>query len=238
MKKAVFIVIILLVCHHCFSQEETQQKKPFTYSVGLSYNQIWLQGNCYGTDEYGAVSSSPFNWGVSSFFSIRKNRWAFCFGCSYMSFSRNQKYSETRFFVDKWQDASLASTIGFRFTGERQRISVTPFLGVDLSYLINYEKDETWDFRIKHYNIDQLDARDYHHYTINGSTGSFPLGLALLGGIGVSCPVTKHLEIGLSYYLKFKIINNIRNDGNPHYPDITSPILYHDANIGVSYRIN
>lgn len=233
MKKPVFILIILLVCCHCFGQEKEQQKRTFTYSAGLAYNQIWLQGNCYGTDEYGAVSSSPFNWGVSPFFSIQKNRWVFGFSCSYLSFSRNKKYSETRFLKDKWQEANLASTVGYRVTGERQLIKVTPFLGIDLSYLINYEKEVTMGDWTRHYNTDQLGARNPYGVI------SYYLGIGLLGGINVSCPVTKQFEIGASYCLKFKILNNIRNDSNPHYPfDITSPVLYHNASIGVSYRFN
>ena len=233
MKKPLSIIIVLLLAIHCFGQEKEQQKKPFTYSAGIAYHQIWLQSNCYGTNEYGAVSSSPFNWGVSPFFSMRKNRWEFGFSCSYLSFSRTQKYSETHFSIDKWQEVNLASTVGFRVTGERQLINVTPFLGIDLSYLINYEKDVTMGTWARHYNTDELGARN--------PTGviSYYLGIGLLGGINVSCPVTKHFEIGLSYCLKFKILNNIRNDSNPHYPfDITSPVLYHNASIGVAYRFN
>ncbi len=232
MKKTLSIITVLLLAIHCFGQEKEQTEKAITFSVGFAYNQIWLQGNLYGADEYG-VSSSPFNWGVSPFFSMRKNRWTFNFGCSYMSFSRNYRYSETHFYVDKWQEASLASTVGVRVTGERQLINVTPFWGLDMSFLFNYEKDVTMGTWARHYNTDELGARNPYGVI------SYYLGIGLLGGINVSCPVTKHFEIGLSYCLKFKILNNIRNDSNPHYPfDITSPVLYNNASIGVAYRFN
>lgn len=233
MKKPLFIIILLIGCH-CFGQDKEQQKTAFKYSAGLAYSQIWLQSNLYGADEYG-VSSSPFNLGVSPFFSMRKNRWEFRFGCSYLSFSRNYRYSETRFYVDKWQEASLASTVGFRVTSERQLISVTPFLGVDLSYLLNYEKDVTWGGTSTwHYNTAQLGAR-YADYNMTWS----PFGIGILGGIDVSYPIAKQFEIGLSYCAKFKVKNDIRNDSNPHFPfDVTAPVLYHNASIGVSYRFN
>ena len=229
MKKTFIITLLAMALSTAFAQNG---EKAITFSVGLAYNQIWLQGNLYGADEYG-VSSSPFNWGVSPFFSMRKNRWEFGFSCSYLSFSRTQKYTETHFSIDKWQEANLASTVGFRVTGERQLINVTPFLGIDLSYLINYEKDVTMGTWARHYNTDELGARNPYGVI------SYYLGIGLLGGINVSCPVTKHFEIGLSYCLKFKILNNIRNDSNPHYPfDITSPVLYNNASIGVAYRFN
>ena len=229
MKKTFIITLLAMALSTAFAQNG---EKAITFSVGLAYNQIWLQGNLYGADEYG-VSSSPFNWGVSPFFSMRKNRWEFGFSCSYLSFSRTQKYSETHFSIDKWQEANLASTVGFRVTGERQLINVTPFLGIDLSYLINYEKDVTMGTWARHYNTDELGARNPYGVI------SYYLGIGLLGGINVSCPVTKHFEIGLSYCLTFKILNNIRNDSNPHYPfDITSPVLYNNASIGVAYRFN
>ena len=229
MKKTFIITLLAMALSTAFAQNG---EKAITFSVGLAYNQIWLQGNLYGADEYG-VSSSPVNWGVSPFFSMRKNRWEFGFSCSYLSFSRTQKYSETHFSIDKWQEANLASTVGFRVTGERQLINVTPFLGIDLSYLINYEKDVTMGTWARHYNTDELGARNPYGVI------SYYLGIGLLGGINVSCPVTKHFEIGLSYCLKFKILNNIRNDSNPHYPfDITSPVLYNNASIGVAYRFN
>ena len=231
MKKPLSIIIVLLLACHCFGQENEQPKNAFTYSAGLAYNQIWLQSNMYGVTEY-AVFTSPYNWGISPFFSMRKNRWDFSYGCSYMSFSRKQQYSKTRIFIDKWQEASLASTVGFRVTGERSLINVTPFLGIDLSYLINYEKIVTIGTWIGHYNDDQLAARVTDYFFT-----SF-LGLGLLGGIGVLCPIAKQFEIGISYCLKFKILNNIRNDSNPHFQSITSPVIYHTANIGVSYRFD
>ena len=230
MKKPLSIIIVLLLACHCFGQEKEQQKSAFTYSAGLAYNQIWLQSNLYGADEYG-VSSSPFNWGVSPFFSMQKNRWKFNFSCSYQSLSRNYRYSETRFYVDKWQEASIASTVGFRVTGEHSPITVTPFLGFDLSYLINYEKDVTMGSLTRHYNTEEIWAR-------NNGFFSYYLGLGLLGGIRVSYIIAKHFEIGLSYCMKLKIINNLRGS-NPHYPaDITRPTLYHNASIGISYRFN
>lgn len=237
MKKPLSIIIVLLLAIHCFGQEKEQQKKPFTYSAGIAYHQIWLQSNCYGTNEYGAVSSSPFNWGVSPFFSMRKNRWEFGFSCSYLSFSRTQKYSETHFSIDKWQEANLASTVGFRVTGERQLINVTPFLGIDLSYLINYEKDVTMGTSTRHYNTDELEARNYHDIYVWNDI-PIPFGLDVLGGINVSCPIAKHFEIGISYCMKFKIINDIRNFTTAHNISITSPVLYHNASIGVAYRFN
>lgn len=237
MKKPLFIIIVLLLAIHCFGQEKEQQKKTFTYSAGIAYNQIWLQGNCYGTDEYGAVSSSPFNWGISPFFSMQKNRWTYSFSCSYISFSRTQKYSESRFSIDKWQEASLAFAAGFRVTGERQLINVTPFLGVDLSYLINYEKDVTMGSWTRHYNTDELEARNYHD-THAWNDIPIPFGLDILGGIDVSCPIAKHFEIGISYCMKFKIINDIRNYTTALNIFITNPVLYHNASIGVAYRFN
>ena len=237
MKKPLSIIIVLLLACHCFGQEKEQQKSAFKYSAGLAYNQIWLQSNMYGADEYG-VSSSPFNWGVSPFFSMQKNRWKFNFSCSYQSLSRNYRYSETRFYVDKWQEASLASTIGFRVTGEHSIISVTPFLGFDLSYLINYEKTRTYGgSHTRHYNTDELCARRNQNYSVGWGI-PIPFGISLLGGIGVSCPIAKHFEIGISYNIKFKIINDIRNTSLPRVESITSPVLYHMANIGVSYRFN
>ena len=230
MKKPLFIIILLIGCH-CFGQDKEQQKTAFKYSAGLAYSQIWLQSTLYGANEY-SVFSSPFNWGVSPFFSLEKNRWKFNISCSYLSFSRNEQFSETRILQDKWQEASLASTVGFRVTGERSLINVTPFLGIDLSYLINYEKIVTNGTWIGHYNDDQLAARVTDYFFT-----SF-LGLGLLGGIGVSCPIAKQFEIGISYCLKFKILNNIRNDSNPHFQSITSPVIYHTANIGFSYRFN
>ena len=232
MKKPLSIIIVLLLACHCFGQEKEQQKSAFTYSAGLAYNQIWLQSNLYGADEY-AVFSSPFNWGVSPFFSMQKNRWKFGFSCSYQSFSRNELFSETRFLLDKWQEASLASTVGLQILGEHSPINVTPFLGFDLCSLINYEKTVTYGTLTKHYNTKELGARNPYNFF------SYYLGLGLLGGINVSCPITKHLEIGLSYCFKYKIVNNIRSDHNPHYPSyVTSPIRYHNASIGISYRFN
>lgn len=233
MRKPVLIIMAFLICCQCLGQEKEQQKSAIKYSAGIAYNQIWLQSNCYGTDEYGTVSSSPFNWGVSPFFSIRNNRWEFGFSCSYLSFSRTQKYPKTSFSIDKWQEANLASTVGFRMTGERQLINVTPFLGVDLSYLINYEKDVNTGTWARHYNTDELGARNPYSDIL------YYLGIGLLGGLNVSCPVTKHFEIRASYCFKFKVLNNIRNDSNPHYPfSITSPVFYHNASIGVAYRFN
>lgn len=237
MKKPLSIIIVLLLACHCFGQEKEQQKSAFTYSAGLAYNQIWLQSNLYGADEYG-VSSSPFNWGISPFFSMQKNRWKFGFSCSYQSLSRNYRYSETRFYVDKWQELCIASTVGFRLTGEHSIISVTPFLGFDLSYLINYEKTRTYGgSHTRHYNTDELCARRNHNYSV-GHEIPIPFGISLLGGIGISCPITKHFDIGLSYCAKFKVINDIRNCSLPDYPSITSPKFYHNASIGVSYRFN
>ena len=234
MKKTLSIIIVLLLAFHCYGQEKEQTKKAITYNVGIAYNQIWLPSFFYGPDEFG-TSSSPFNWGVSPFFSMQKNRWTFNFGCSYMSLLRNYRYSKTRYYVDKWQEASLASTVGFRVTGERQRINITPFLGVDLSYLINYEKDVTWGgTSTTHYNTDQLGAR-FSDYNVTW----MPFGLGILGGIVVSYPITKHFEIGLSYCMKFKVKNDIRGDLNPHFPYyVTSPVFYHNASIGVAYRFN
>lgn len=233
MKKPILIILIIFLFYDCLGQEKKMPQNSFTYSIGLSYNQIWLQSNLYGTDEYGAVSSSPFNWGITPCFSMEIKRWNCFFSCSYLSFSRKTQYSKTRILHDKWQEACLASAVGFRVTGEHSLINVTPFLGLDLSCLINYEKDITFGFYTWHYNTEQLGARNpcegFSHY----------LGLGLFGGISVSCPIAKHFEIGLSYCVKFKIINNIRNDSNPHYPaSITSPVLYHTANIGFSYRFN
>lgn len=241
MKKTVFIFIILLVCCHCFGQEKAQPKSTFKYSAGIAYNQIWLQGNCYGTNEYGAVSSSPFNWGITPYFSMSKGKLMLSFGLNYLSFSRRKDFftddNKPSYDLDKWQEASLSSTVGFQVTGEHLWIKVTPFLGVDLSYLINYEKDVTMGSGIRHYNTDQLEARDYHD-THWWNDIPIPFGLDILGGINVSCPIARHFEIGISYCLKFKIINDIRNFTTAHNPDITSPVLYHNASIGVSYRFN
>ena len=243
MKKPLSIIIVFLLAYHCFGQEKEQPKSAFTYSVGLSYNQIWLQSNLYGTDEYG-VSSSPFNWGITPCFIMAKGRFVLSFGINFSSCARKKEaFTEKPYYYhDKWQEASLASTVGFRVTGEHSLISVVPFLGFDLSYLINYEKTESYDSRTWHYNTNQLDARDYHFHVINGSTVStvlsFPFGLGLNGGINVSYPIAKHFDIGLSYNIKFKIIKGIRSDNNPHYPKITSPVFYHNASIGVSYRFN
>ena len=242
MKKPVLIVIILLMGCHCFGQEKKPQR-AFTYSAGLAYNQIWLQSNLYGTDEYGILSSSPFNWGITPYFSMAKGRLVLSSGINYSSCSRTQEYDSDvtlhSVLQDKWQEACLAFAAGFRVTGERQKISVTPFLGFDFSYLINYEKtisyySGSWT---RHFDTDQLAARDYHdsHWSFDIS---IPFGISLLGGIGVSCPIAKHFELGVSYCLKFKILNDIRNDGNPHYQPITSPVFYHNANIGVAYRFN
>ncbi len=232
MKKPLSIIIVLLLACHCFGQENEQPKSAFTYSAGIAYNQIWLQSTLYGADEY-AVFSSPFNWGVSPFFSLEKNRWKFNISCSYLSFSRNEQFSETRILQDKWQEACLAPTVGFRITGEHSLISVVPFLGFDLCSLINYEKTVTYGTWTRHYNTKELGARNPYNFF------SYYLGIGLLGGINVSCPITKHFEITLSYCFKYKIVNNIRSDHNPHYPSyVTSPIRYHNANIGVSYRFN
>ena len=237
MKKPLSIIIVFLLACHCFGQEKEQQKSAFKYSAGLAYNQIWLQSNLYGADEYG-VSSSPFNWGVSPFFSMQKNRWKFNFSCSYQSLSRNYRYSETRFYVDKWQEASIASTVGFRVTGEHSIISVTPFLGFDLSYLINYEKNRTYGGSYtRHYDTDELCARRNHNYSV-GHEIPIPFGISLLGGIDISCPLAKRFEIVLSYNVKYKMINDIRNTSLPRVEPITSPVLYHNASIGVSYRFN
>ena len=135
MKKPLSIIIVLLLACHCFGQENEQPKNAFTYSAGLAYNQIWLQSTLYGADEY-AVFSSPFNWGVSPFFSLEINRWKFNISCSYLSFSRNEQFSETRILQDKWQEACLAPTVGFRITGKHSLISVVPFLGFDLWELL------------------------------------------------------------------------------------------------------
>ena len=232
MKKLVSIIIILFIGHFCFGQAEEKNEIALTYSVGLAYNQIWLQSTLYGANEY-SVFSSPFNWGVSPFFSLEKNRWKFNISCSYLSFSRNEQFSETRILQDKWQEASLASTVGFRLTGEHSLINVTPFLGFDLCSLINYEKTVTYGTWTRHYNTKELGARDPYHFF------SYYLGIGLLGGINVSYPIAKRFEIGLSYCFKYKIVNNIRSDHNPHYAwYVTSPIRYHNASIGVSYRFN
>lgn len=229
MKKPIFTVFIVLFCCHCFGQEKEYPKSVFSYSIGLAYNQIWLQSYMYGTDEYGVVSSSPFNWGITPSFSMEMKRWRFSIGCSYLSFSRKKQYSQTQCFHDKWQEASLALAVGYRVTGRHSLLSVSPFLGIDLSYLINYETTKTYGSNTTHYNTEQIGARDYSNY----------LGFGLLGGISVSYPITKHFEIGLSYCIKYKIINNIRNDSNPHYPSsVTSPIFYHNAIIGFSYRFS
>lgn len=236
MKKPLSIIIILLIGFSCIGQEKEQSKRAFTYSVGLAYNQVWLPSYMYGANEY-STWSSPYNWGISPFFSMRKNRWEFSFSCSYMSFSRKEQFSETRFLIDNWQEASLASALGFRVTGEHSLIKVTPFLGLDLSYLINYNKvityggSHTW-----HYNTDQLGARYSDYYSL---PLQFPLGIGLLGRVDVSCPIAKHFEVGFSYCFKFKIHNDIRSDHNPHFPAyVTSPRFYHNASIGVEYCLN
>ena len=240
MKKTLSIIVVLLLACHCFSQEKEQQKSAFKYSVGLAYNQIWLQSNLYGADEYG-VSSSPFNWGITPYFSMAKGRLVLSSGINYSSCSRTKKYYsdyfETLIHQDKWKETSLISSVGFRVTSEHSFLKVTTFLGIDLSYLINYEKTVITDIRTKHYNTDELWARNCHD-TYVWNDVPIPLGLDLLCGINVSCPIAKHFDIGISYFMKFKIINNIRNFHDAHYPDITSPVFYHTANIGVSYRFN
>lgn len=243
MKITVFVAVILLIGCRCFGQEKERSKNAFTYSAGIAYNQIWLQSNLYGTDEYGILSSSPFNWGITPYFSMAKGRLVLSSGINYSSCSRTQEYDSDITFhsieQDMWQEASLTFAAGFRVTGERQRINVTPFLGFDFSYLINYEKTLSYysGAWTRHFDTDQLDARDYHdlHWSFDIS---IPFGISLLGGIGVACPIAKHFELGVYYCLKFKILNDIRNDGNPHFQPITSPVLYHNANIGVSYRFN
>jgi hypothetical protein len=237
MKKTLSIIIVLLFACHCFGQEKEQQKKPFTYSAGVAYNQIWLQGNCYGTDEYGIVSSSPYNWGLTSYFSMYKGRHMLFSGINYSSCCRIKERSSAYYERDKWQEASLAFAAGFRVTDEHLWINVTPFLGFDFSYLINYEKDMTMGSGIKHFNTDELCARRNHNYSV-GNEIPIPFGISLLGGIGIACPIAKHFEIGLSYGIKFKIINDIRNTTLARVESITSPILYHNASIGVSYRFN
>ena len=227
MKRTVFVALILLVCCRCFGQS----KESFTYSVGVAYSQIWLPSYCYGTNEYG-VSSSPFNWGVTPYFSVTKGRFVQSYGIGFSSCSRTKEYSSARHNQDKWQEANAVFAVGFRVTGEHSPISVTPFLGMDLSYLINYEKTfyGTW---ITHYNTDQLGARITDYFF------TYFFGLGLLGGIGVSCPIAKQFEIGLSYCFKFKILNNIRDTSYPTLPiDNTSPHFFHTANIGFSYRFN
>ena len=234
MKKSIIIIIIFFLCYDSFGQEKGVSSDPIIYGVGLSYNQIWLQSNLYGIDETdGSVSSSPFNWGITPCFSIGINRWHYIVSCSYLSFSRKTQYSKTRVLQDKWQEASLASAVGFRVTGERSLIKIMPYLGLDLTYLINYEKDIAFGSYTMHYDTEQLGARNPY------GGFSYYFGLGLFGGISVSYPIAKHFEIGLSYCAKFKLINNIRNDSNPHYPaSITSPVLYHNANIGFLYYIN
>jgi len=157
MKKTFLIIIIIFLACHCFGQEKEKTNSAFTYSVGLSYNQIWL--SCYGTEEYyGAVSSSPFNWGITPYFSMAKGRLVLYSGINYSSCSRKQEYdsyvTSHSIIQDKWQEASLTFIVGYRVTGERQRIS------------------------------------------------------------------------------------DIRSDHNPHYQEITSPVFYHNASIGVAYCFN
>lgn len=236
MKNIVLIIIILMGCQ-CFGQGAEQQKKPFTYSVGLAYSQIWLQRYCYATDEYG-VSSSPFNWGVTPYFSMSKGRLVLSAGLNCSSFTRKKdyfsEYDKPSYYIDKWQEASLAMAIGLRITDEHRWISVTPFLGFDLSYLINYEKIVNTYNATRHYNTHELGAR-YSDYYMTW----MPFGVGLLGGIGISFPIAKHFEIGLTYNMKFKIKNDIRSDHNPHFPEyVTSPYYYHNVNIGISYRFN
>ncbi len=238
MKKPLSIIVVLLLACHCFSQEKEQQISAFKYSAGLAYNQIWLQRYCYATDEYG-VSSSPFNWSVTPYFTMAKGRLVLSSGINFSSCNRRKEgFTEIpNYYYDKWQEVSLASTVGFRVTGEHSLISVIPFLGFDLGYLINYERTVTYDSRTWHYNTDELCARRNHNYSV-GHEIPIPFGISLLGGIGISCPITKHFDIGLSYCAKFKVINDIRNCSLPDYPSITSPKFYHNASIGVSYRFN
>lgn len=240
MKITVFVAVILLIGCRCFGQEKERSKSAFTYSAGIAYNQIRLQRNCYAADEYG-VSSSPFNWGVTPYFSVTKNRLSRFYGINFTSCSRRKDYfselfsvySEKHINLDKWQEADVVFAVGYRITGERSPISVAPFLGMDLSYLLNYEKTIITDYTTSHYNTDQLEARITNYFFTNF------LGLGLLGGIGFFCPIAKHFEIGISYCFKFKLMNNIRSGSNPHSPpSITSPVLYHNANIGVSYRFD
>lgn len=244
MNKLLSIIIFLLLACHCFGQENEQPKNALTYSVGLAYNQIWLQSNCYGTEEYyGAVSSSPFNWGITPYFSMAKGRLVLYSGINYSSCSRKQEYdsyvTSHSIILDKWQEASLAFAAGYRVIGARQRISVSPFLGFDFSYLINYEKTLSYysGAWTRLYNTNQLCARRNQNYSV-GNEIPIPFGISLLGGIGVSCPIAKHFEIGLSYNIKFKIINDIRNISLPRAEHITSPVFYHNASIGVAYRMN
>ena len=240
MKKQVFIILIILIGYHCFGQEKEQPKNAFTYSAGITYNQIWLQRYCYATDEYG-ISSSPNNWGVTPYFVMTKSWLMLYSGINYSSCSRTKKYYsdyyETLIHQDKWQETSMAWMVGFRVTREHQWICVTSSLGFDISYLIKYEKNIIGDNIIQHYDTDELCARRNQNYSVGWGI-PIPFGISLLGGIGVSCPIAKHFEIGLSYNIKFKIINDIRNTSLPRVESITSPVFYHNANLGISYRLN
>lgn len=191
----------------------------------------------YGANEY-SVRSSPYNWGVSPYFSINNKRWSYNISCSYMSVAINEQYSATRIIRDKWSEGSLAFIVGFRVTGAHQLIRVRPFAGLDFSYLIDYEKTISYGSYTRHYNTEELNARCCHYLLKESICLSFPLGIGLIGGIDVSCPLGNYLEIGLSYSMKFKILNDIRNDSNPHFQSISSPVLYHNASIGVAYRFD
>lgn len=105
MKKLVSIIIILFIGHFCFGQAEEENEIALTYSVGLAYNQIWLQSNLYGTEEYG-VSSSLFNWGITPYFTVAKGRLVLYSGINYSSCSRKQEYysnvTSNSIVQDKW----------------------------------------------------------------------------------------------------------------------------------------
>ena len=62
----------------------------------------------YGTDEYGVVSSSPFNWGITPYFSMAKGRLVLSTGINYSSCSRTQEYDSDvtlhSVLQDKWQE--------------------------------------------------------------------------------------------------------------------------------------
>ena len=243
MKITVFVAVILLIGCRCFGQEKERSKSAFTYSAGIAYNQIWLQSYFYGTDEYGVVSSSPFNWGITPYFSMAKGRLVLSTGINYSSCSRKQEYDSDITFhsieQDMWQEASLTFAAGFRVAGERSWINVTPFLGFDFSYLINYEKTLSYysGAWTRHYNTNQLCARRNLNYRVENEI-PIPFGISLLGGVDVSCPITKQFLIGLSYNIKFKFINDIRNASLPRVEPITCPYFYHNTNLSVSYRFN
>ncbi|MCF0200837.1 MAG: hypothetical protein HUK16_05675 [Bacteroidales bacterium] len=239
MRKTVFIAVILLVGIRCMGQVEGRPKSGFTYSAGLSYNQIFMPKVYYSSDEYGTYSS-PFNWGITPCFSMTKNRLSLHFGLGYSSCSVTRDffpgYFKTNIHQCKWKEVGASCAVGFRLTGEHQLIGVEPFIGINVMRLIDYEKIWVYEYNnwvsvydgtlhYVHYNMYQLSAR--WHF----------LGLAALGGIKVSCAIAKRFQIGLSYCFKYMIINDIRRDF-PREETIIDPWCYHNASLGISYRFN